>query len=90
MASDKEEVTCPLLLDYSIAFDTVDHDILLTILKDVFRITGTALDWIRSFLVGRYQIFQDGQDKSSRVRDCPLWPSSRYDQRSADVYSIHS
>ena len=67
MASDKGEVTCSLLLDYPAAFDTVDQNILLTILEDSFGITGTALDWIRSFLVGRYQIFQVGQDKSSRV-----------------------
>ena len=67
MAPDKGEVTLLLLLDYSAAFDTVDHNILLTILEDSFGITGTALDWIRSFLVGRYQIFQVGQDKSSRV-----------------------
>ena len=67
MASDKGEVTCLLLLDYSAAFDTVDHDILLTILEDSLGVTGTALDWIRSFLVGRSQIFQVGQDKSSWV-----------------------
>ena len=67
MASDKGEVTCLLLLDYSAAFDTVDHDILLTILEDSFGITDTALDWIWSFLARRYQIFQVGQDKSSRV-----------------------
>ena len=67
MASDKEEVTCPLLLDYSAAFNTVDHDILLTILEDSFGIAGTALNWIRSFLVGRYQIFQIRRDKSSRM-----------------------
>ena len=32
-----------------------------------FGVTGTALDWIQSFLVGRFQIFQIGSDQSSAV-----------------------
>ena len=67
LASDKGEVTVLLLFDYSAAFDTVDHGILLSILEKSFGVTGTALDWIRSFLVGRFQIFQIGSDKSSAV-----------------------
>jgi len=45
----------------------VDHGILLSILEKSFGVTGTALDWIRSFLVGRFQIFQIGPDKSNAV-----------------------
>ena len=67
LASDKGEVNVLLLLDYSAAFDTVDHGILLSILEKSFGVTGTALDWIWSFLVGRFQIFQIGPDKSSTV-----------------------
>ena len=32
-------------MDLSVAFNTVDHDILLDILHDQFRLTGTALNW---------------------------------------------
>ena len=46
---------------------TTVHGILLSILEKSFGVTGTALDWIRSFLVGRFQIFQIGPDKSSAV-----------------------
>ena len=37
-------------MDLSVAFDMVDHDILLNILHDQFRLTGTALNWFNSYL----------------------------------------
>ena len=42
-----------VLLDLSSAFDTVDHDCLLTVLHDRFA----ALDWFRSYLSERTQSF---------------------------------
>ena len=42
-----------LMLDLSAAFDTIYHDILLSRLCSVYGITGNALDWFRSYLIGR-------------------------------------
>ena len=44
-----------LMLDLSAAFDTIDHNILLSQLCNVYDITGNALDWFRSYLTGRIQ-----------------------------------
>ena len=44
-----------LLLDPSAAFDTVDHDILLTRLHSKYSISGIALEWFRSYLTNRSQ-----------------------------------
>ena len=44
-----------VLLDLTSAFDTVDHHILLTGLKERFGITGIAADWLASYLSNRQQ-----------------------------------
>ena len=51
---DNKEVTLLVLLDLSAAFDTVDHTILLTRLKNI-GIIGLAHDWFNSYLTGHTQ-----------------------------------
>ena len=54
-AVDKGKGVCLVLLDLSAAFDTVDHNILLTFLEQYIGLEGAALDIFRSYLEGRTQ-----------------------------------
>jgi retron-type reverse transcriptase len=55
MAFDRQEGVILVMLDLSAAFNTVDHSILLTRLRDRFGVTDQALHWIASYLTGRTQ-----------------------------------
>ena len=55
-------------INRSAAFDTVDHNILLTRLHDSFGISGTALEWFKSYLSNRTQ-FVRVNDSSSTSHD---------------------
>ena len=52
---DKKEITCGLFLDFWKAFDTVNHQILLSE-PDKYGIRGTQLDWFKYYLT-RVRVF---------------------------------
>ena len=45
--------TVLVLLDLSAAFDTIDHDVLLSRMQSILGVNGTALAWFSSYLKGR-------------------------------------
>ena len=55
---DERKAAILVLLDLSAAFDTIDHTIMLTRLRDRFGITATCLAWFESYLVNRSQRIQ--------------------------------
>ena len=55
MKMNTQEVTLLVMLDLSAAFDTVNHNILLTRLNEELGICGLALEWFRSYLAKRGQ-----------------------------------
>ena len=65
-AVDSGDMCALELLDLSSAFDTVDHETLLTVslLHRRFGISGVALDWCRGYLSDRTQTFQAGPQLS--------------------------
>ena len=54
-AVDEGKCAFLVLLDLSAAFDTVDHTILLSFLEHHFGLSGSVLDLVQSYLVGRTQ-----------------------------------
>ena len=54
LALDKKQIAVLLLIDFSKAFDMVDHNILLNKL-DHYGIRGNFLAWFKTYLIGREQ-----------------------------------
>ena len=57
--------SCGIFIDLKKAFDTVDHAILLSKLS-WYGIRGIILDWFSTYLKGRYQVTQIGQNSSPK------------------------
>ena len=55
-STDQGRVSILSLLDLSAAFDTIDHNILLDRLHTTFGISGSALQWLRSYILDRFQV----------------------------------
>jgi uncharacterized FAD-dependent dehydrogenase len=62
---DNKACVMLVLLDLSAAFDTIDHDILLSRLKYNFGINNTALKWFKTYLQGRTQSVSIDSSQSS-------------------------
>ena len=62
---ENQNITAVLALNLSAAFDTVDHDIMLQVLKNQYIIDGKALDWYDSYLCPRYCMVQVKGSKST-------------------------
>ena len=52
---DKNQATVIIFLDLSAAFDTINIEKVLEIMRDEIGLGGTVLKWFRSFLEGRTQ-----------------------------------
>ena len=63
-AIDNKEVVCLVLLDLSVAFGTVDYQILLDRLKKMLGFAGLVINCIASYLLGRSHKVVVGDAKS--------------------------
>ena len=72
-AMERKNVTAMVVMDLSAAFDTVDHDILLSVLENKFGIKDVALRWFESCL---------------RPRSCKVSISSAYSAEKQLPFSV--
>ncbi|KAI8499245.1 hypothetical protein Bbelb_230090 [Branchiostoma belcheri] len=67
---DNGFMTAVVLLDYSAAFDLVDHNLLLQKLE-TYGFTEDALDWTESYLTNRkWQVYTNGAYSSQNTLHC--------------------
>ena len=82
---DNGKITALTLLDLSAAFDTIDHDILITCLSTWYGISGTALSWFTSYLTDRRQAIKIGNCFSDL-----LWCPPGFCFGSVAFHSVHN
>src|SRR6218665_3088654 len=66
-AVDRSQLTLLALFDVSVAFDTVDHEILFKRLQLSVGLSGNFLTWVASFLDGRSLCVVHGSSRSQWV-----------------------
>ena len=54
-AMGNQKVTCLIMLDLSVVFDTVLHSLLINRLKLRIGLGGTIIEWLKSYLAGHTQ-----------------------------------
>ena len=62
---EKGNITLLGIMDLSAAFDSVNHSVLISVLKDYLGISGTPFGWFRSYLAGRGFKVSTGEEYSS-------------------------
>lgn len=66
-------MTVLLLLDLTAAFDTVDHNILISRLETCVGISGNALNWFKSYLLNRrFSVCMGDCTSASSLLSCGL------------------
>ena len=79
-------VSC-IFMDLSAAFDTVDHELLLSILEKEYGISKSALNWYETYLRPRY-FKVCANNKYSKPRELKFFSSTRIGIGCQYFYSI--
>ena len=89
-AMDNNKICILTLLDLSAAFDTIDHQILLTRLQHSFGISGPALSWFSSYLSNRTHAVTINSLQSEHTSYyAPLWRSPGFCTGPCAFHTLH-
>ena len=87
-ATDEGLASALVLLDLGSAFDTVDHELLIDVLRDRFGIEQHELEWFRSYHTGRSPTFKAPNNSSGPVSlTCGVSQGSRIGTQEFTVYT---
>ena len=91
---EKQKVNLLVAIDLSAAFNTVDHDILIKVLKMTFNVHGKSLDWFKLYLYPRSckvnigESFSNSQDLNFSVPQGSLCGPVLYNAYASTMKSI--
>ena len=72
---EKQQVTSMIILDLSVAFNTVDNKLLLKVLNHKFGVTDMALEWYKNYLLPRkFKVSINGtysKEKNNELQHAP-------------------
>jgi len=76
-AIGSQKISCFCRLDLTMAFDTIDHNILITRLSSSFGLYGSVLEWFKSYLSDRcFRVKCNNSFSSSHTCFCDVPQSS--------------
>ena len=70
-AMERQEIMALTVIDLAAAFNTVDHQVLIDVLRNKFGIYGVALEWYKDYLYQRVCQVKV-TDSISKVMDLPF------------------
>ncbi len=81
-------VSMLVLFDLCSTFDTIDHEVLLLILRDRFSIHDNVFNWFHSYLPGRtWTFYHGGKYSTPQPLNCSVCLG--VDTRTAGIHSSH-
>ena len=90
LAVDKGKEVVLILLDYSAAFDTINHDVFLTRLAERYGITGSVLRWFSTYFHNRSQYVSVNGTLSKPHTHTIGGCTSRISHCAIVLYHVHS
>ncbi len=87
-ALDNRQAAVLVLLDLSAAFDTVDHNILISTLETHIGVVGKVLDWFKPYLSSRHHsVYINGTMSDTKELRCGIPQGSIL---GPDLFAIYS